>query len=132
MEAQLTPKEAAKRLRVTPRTVRNWIASGRLSAVRVSDRVTRIPASEIERLLARPDLSSVLWDVDVSAVDEDANSRFLIRRILEAGRPEQVRWMLGRYSLALVLDVAENDAALPRRVGEAWAELLRRRRDRAA
>ncbi len=137
METTLTPAEAARRLRVTPRTVRNWIAEGKLRGERVSDRVTRIPASEVDRLLgvqrpSRPDLSSVLWDVDRDGIDEDKYARFITRRILEAGRPDQVKWMFRRYPETLIADVAEHDRALPHRVAVAWSELLRRRRERAA
>jgi excisionase family DNA binding protein len=47
----LTPKEVAQRLRVSPRTVYSWIESGRLGSVRLSQRVTRVPADEVEALV---------------------------------------------------------------------------------
>jgi excisionase family DNA binding protein len=134
----ITPREAAQRLQVTPRTIYLWIRAGKLDAVRISERVTRIPTSEVERLLQaavspdRPDLSSVLWDVDIACIDEEAHSRFIIRRILEAGRPEHLAWLFRRYSLDEILDVAERDRALPHRVAASGQAILRRRSERAA
>jgi excisionase family DNA binding protein len=137
MPQSLTPAEVAHELRVTPRTIRNWIRDGRLRAERVSDRVTRIPASEVDRLLGRtpstrPDLSSVLWDVDLEHLDDTADARFIIRRVLEAGRSDQVAWLFRRYPPEVIENVAEQDRALPRRVAVAWRELLRRRREHVA
>jgi uncharacterized protein len=46
----LTPREVAERLRVSPRTVQNWIRDGKLPAARVSPRVVRVPADAVEAL----------------------------------------------------------------------------------
>ncbi len=135
----VTPAQAAKALGVTPRTIHLWIRAGRLAAVRVSERVTRIPRAELDRMLKRglgvqqlPDPSSILWDIDPASIDPDGNARFLIERILEAGRPGHVRWMFGRYPLELILDVAVHARGLSRRASVAWTTLLRERIDRDA
>jgi excisionase family DNA binding protein len=133
----LTTSQTARELGVTPRTIRNWIRNGSINAYRVSERVTRIPVSEVERLkntgsAARPDLSSVAWDFDPASLDEDANARFIIGRVIEAGRPSQLAWLFRRYPQSLILEVAETDKGLPRAVAFAWSTLLRERRDRTA
>lgn len=48
----LTPKEAAHRLAVSPRTVYLWMEQGRLEHVRLSERVTRIPEDAVDALIA--------------------------------------------------------------------------------
>ena len=48
----LTPKEVATRLKVSPRTVYSWIAEGRLEAVHLSERVTRVPEEAVRALVA--------------------------------------------------------------------------------
>jgi excisionase family DNA binding protein len=133
----LSPAQAAARLGVTPRTVRNWVRSGKLAALRPSERITRIPIPELERLesrgsAARPDLASVLWDVDPAALDEEASARFIIRRVLEAGRPAQVAWLFRRDPRAHIGDVAQCDRGLPHAVASAWSTLLEDRDDRPA
>jgi len=47
-----TVDEVAARLGVTPRTLRAWIAAGRIVAVRLSVRCLRIEEGEVERFLA--------------------------------------------------------------------------------
>ena len=48
----LTPKEVGDRLRVSQRTVYLWIEQGRLPAVRLSERVTRVSEDAVEALIA--------------------------------------------------------------------------------
>lgn len=47
----LTPKEVAARLSVSPRTVYGWIAEGRLDAVHLSERVTRVPEESVDAMV---------------------------------------------------------------------------------
>lgn len=47
----MTIRMVAERLRVSDRTVRNWIRDGALRAVRVGPRGWRIEAIELERFL---------------------------------------------------------------------------------
>lgn len=48
--AWVTVRDAAEALRVSDRTIRNWVAAGILKADRVGPRLIRIPASELDRL----------------------------------------------------------------------------------
>lgn len=50
-DAYLTVDEVAKRLRVTKQAVYNWIADGRLRAVRVAGKAIRIPVSSVLAIL---------------------------------------------------------------------------------
>lgn len=45
--ALMTPEEFAILARVTPRTVNNWIRAHSLDAIRLSDRVYRIPRAAV-------------------------------------------------------------------------------------
>lgn len=51
-ERFLTVAEVAADLRISPETVRRWIAAGKLPAVRVSARDLRIERAEYDQLLA--------------------------------------------------------------------------------
>jgi excisionase family DNA binding protein len=49
--AVLTRKEAAEYLRVTTRTLRNWVIEGRLRSARIGSRRVVFLRSELERVL---------------------------------------------------------------------------------
>ena len=82
---------------------------------------TPLPAG---RPTARPDLASVLWDIPPGAIDEDRHARLVIRRILTAGRPEQVAWLFRRYPRQAIIDAVLSDRAIPGRVAGAWRNIL--------
>jgi len=48
-----TPRQAAELLGVSPDSVRRWIESNELHAVRLGPRTLRIENAELERFLAR-------------------------------------------------------------------------------
>lgn len=141
----LTVREVAAQLRVTPRTVYLWIRAGKLSAIRISERVTRIPASEVARMLRsqqahsadrralpRTENEGVFWDVDVEQLDPDTHRRFIIERILEYGRPVHVGWLFRTYSEDEILSVARSSRALSHRSAVAWTNILEWRASHAA
>lgn len=41
----------------------------------------------------------IFWDVDVDEIDLEAHAHGVMARILERGRLEDVRWLIGRYGL---------------------------------
>ncbi len=126
----ITAVETAERLNVSVRTVHSWIASGRLPAVRLSPRCTRVPADAVDSFVrtsmspARPDLSPLLWDTDPARIDEDRDAVFLIVRVLTAGRPEHVAWMFRRYPRPLIERTVTGDRRLAERVAGGWRNLL--------
>lgn len=126
----LTVPEAAERLHVSVRTVYEWVSSGRLPALRLSPRCTRLPAAGVDALLEaarvpqRPDLSPLLWDVPAADIDEARDADFLIVRILTAGRPEHVAWMFRRYPRERIDRLILADRRLPARVAGGWMSLL--------
>ncbi len=53
----LSTAEIARELRVHPSTVRLWVSSGRLAAVRAGARKWRVRSSELQRMLRARDVS---------------------------------------------------------------------------
>lgn len=53
-----TPNEVAEFAKVSSTTVLNWIKSGHLASVRLSERVIRIPRRSVLRLLASERLTA--------------------------------------------------------------------------
>lgn len=48
----LTPRQVAEKLAVSTRTVYLWLEEGRLPAVRLSERATRVPSEAVDTLVA--------------------------------------------------------------------------------
>ena len=44
-------QEAAARCNVDPRTIRRWIAAGRINAYRVGPRLIKVDAAELDKVL---------------------------------------------------------------------------------
>jgi excisionase family DNA binding protein len=92
----LTIAEAAALLKVDPSTIRRWIRSGRLHALRPGPRTVRVRRSELEREPA-PYINDIVGDnsrdpIPVPPMTEEYRSRAL--EALEAARQlreEQVR-----------------------------------------
>jgi excisionase family DNA binding protein len=52
-DRMLTPEEVARRLAVTPNTVRGWLREGALKGVKVGKRVWRIEEHEIQNYICK-------------------------------------------------------------------------------
>ena len=52
-----------------------------------------------------PRRRSLFWDVDSQTVDPKKHARYIIARILEFGRDEELRWLLRYYPSSLIKDV---------------------------
>ncbi|MEK7583225.1 MAG: hypothetical protein AAB483_02375 [Patescibacteria group bacterium] len=63
---------------------------------------------------------SLFWDVDVSKLDPDKNPEYVIERILDFGRDEEVRWMWSHYEHSLIKKVAETSRVLHPQTRSLW------------
>ncbi|EQD45517.1 Resolvase domain protein [mine drainage metagenome] len=67
MDILLTPREAARRLGVTARTIQSWDRASRLRVVRTLGGRRRIPESEIHRLMGERELRAPVLYARVSS-----------------------------------------------------------------
>ena len=61
-----------------------------------------------------PRRPSLFWDVDPKTVDPKKHARYIIERILEFGRDNEVRWLWHTYSKALIRDVVNTSRGVLR------------------
>jgi len=66
-------------------------------------------------------LKRYFWDVDLSQLDIEKHSRFIIERILEFGRPEAVRWMRKEFSPSRIKQVIRISRNLSPKSATFWA-----------
>ena len=107
-EHLLTPREVAERLRVSPRTVQNWIRDGKLPATRVSPRIVRVPADAVEALVSG---ASVAAETSATyCVTPSASSRLRSRLSTNRSRILELAALYHLTNVRVFGSVARGDA----------------------
>lgn len=91
---------------------------------------------ELARLLGRsltpsperpPDcVMRLLWDADRDQVDVRRHERYIVRRVLEHGDPESVRWLREVYGDGAIRQAVSSGRGLTAMTARFWRELLGR------
>jgi hypothetical protein len=66
-------------------------------------------------------VSPVCWDVNIKTLDPSRYKRFVIERVLQYGRPEQVRWLCRRYSKKEISAVVRVSRNIGRKTAAYWS-----------
>lgn len=66
-------------------------------------------------------IADFFWDVDVMSLDIVKNKRFVIERLLQFGRPEQIKWMLAHYSDSEIIEVVKSSRTIDKKTANYWA-----------
>jgi|YelNatPaOPRAMG01_1025707.scaffolds.fasta_scaffold158766_2 hypothetical protein len=75
------------------------------------NQITKIP-NRIKRLF---------WDVNKDEVDPELHKSFIIRRIVNHGDMDDVRWMLNIYSKDEIIHVIKKSKGISRKSAFFWA-----------
>jgi hypothetical protein len=62
----------------------------------------------------------LFWDTDKKRVDLRSHHAYVIRRIMDYGDLEDVRWMLATYSAEKIIEVLKMSRGLTRKSGYFW------------
>ncbi len=65
-------------------------------------------------------LQNIFWEFDLSALDFNKYSAFVIERILEKGREEHIKWMFKSYSKSHIKSVLESSTTLSQKTRNFW------------
>ncbi len=60
-------------------------------------------------------IAEFFWDVDIRSLDTVKNKKFIIERLLRYGRPEQIKWMLARYSDSEIIEVVKSSRTIDKK-----------------
>ena len=63
---------------------------------------------------------SLFWDVDPKTIDPEKNARYIIERILDFGRDEELRWMVAYYPRSLIQEVMRTSRTLQPKSRALW------------
>ncbi len=66
-------------------------------------------------------IKRLFWDVDKDAVDLILHRSYMIRRIMDYGNIEDVRWMLKAYSGEEIIEVLRKSRGLSRKSAFFWS-----------
>ncbi len=69
---------------------------------------------------------SLFWDVDPDTIDLEKNARYVIERVLDFGRDDEVRWMYRLYPHTRIREVIDNPRMLDPKTRALWNELIPR------
>jgi len=67
---------------------------------------------------------SLFWDTDPKTIDLKKNSTYVIERILDFGKDEEVRWMWNFYNKDLLRNVVKNSRSIRKDTKNLWSLLL--------
>jgi hypothetical protein len=66
-------------------------------------------------------IGKLFWDVDRNAVDLKRHRSYIIKRIMDYGNTEEVKWMLKTYSSEELIEVVKKGRGLSRKSAYFWA-----------
>ena len=66
----------------------------------------------------------IFWDVDVSTVDIDRYDLYIIERILDFGKIQEINWMFDRYSMETIKKALYTRRGLSRMSFSFWKLIL--------
>jgi len=67
---------------------------------------------------------SLFWDTDPKTIDLKKNSVYIIERIMDFGKDEDVRWMWNFYDKDLLRSVVNNSRSIRKDTKNLWSLLL--------
>ena len=68
---------------------------------------------------------ALFWDTDPKKIDPDKHARYIIERVLDFGRDNEVRWLYRTYPKPLLRDVVEKSRSLRPRTRKLWTLVLK-------
>ena len=66
-------------------------------------------------------IKGLFWDVNNEIVDKDRHHPYIIKRIMDYGNIEDLKWMLATYSGQEIVGVLKKNRGLSRKSAYFWA-----------
>ena len=68
---------------------------------------------------------TLFWDVNPKKIDPKKNAQYVIERVLDFGRDDEVRWLRKFYDLSLVKKIVMKSRSLRPETKNLWTLLLK-------
>jgi|SRR3989344_9501852 len=69
-------------------------------------------------------LRSYFWDVEFERLETQKHQFLIIKRVLDRGKTDDIRWLLQTYSQDVIKEVLEKTRDLSQPTGKLWADIL--------
>ena len=66
----------------------------------------------------------LFWDTDPEKIDVEKNAQYIIERILDFGRDEEVKWLKAHYDKSLVRNVVSKSRSIRPETKKLWQLIL--------
>ena len=67
---------------------------------------------------------SLFWDTDPKKIDLQKNAKYVIERVMDFGRDEEVRWIWNLYDKSLLREVVDDSRSLRPETRNLWNQIL--------
>lgn len=67
---------------------------------------------------------SLFWDTDPSKIDLKANAVYVMERVMDFGRDDEVRWLWNNYNKEQLMNVVRNSRTLRPETKTLWKLIL--------
>jgi hypothetical protein len=64
------------------------------------------------------------WDVSFDSLDIDKNAHLIMKRVLDRGSTNDIKWLLNTYTKDNIREVLTGTKDLARATGNFWADIL--------
>jgi hypothetical protein len=72
-----------------------------------------------------PQVERLFWDVDKKSVDVRAHRFYIIKRIMDYGNLEGIRWMMQNYTAKEITEVVRKSRGISRKSAYFWSAYYR-------
>ena len=69
---------------------------------------------------------SLFWDANPEKLDPERNAQYIIERILDFGRDDEVRWLKQQYNSARIKKAVEKSRSLRPDTKKLWTLILQK------
>jgi hypothetical protein len=67
---------------------------------------------------------SLFWDTNPDKIDPQKNAKYIIEKVMDFGRDEEVRWLWNFYDKSLLREVVNKSRSLRAETRNLWNHLL--------
>ena len=67
---------------------------------------------------------SLFWDTDPKKIDLQKNAKYVIEKVMDFGKDEEVRWIWNFYDKSLLQEVVDDSRSLRPETRNLWNQIL--------